>query len=888
MILEGEPGSGKSVALRHLAQHLARKAREVRNPKTATFLIPLYVNLKEFKPAQRPADGPVVRQFILDSLNRINDRDVEAFLEDEFDRGLREGTWLLLLDSFDEIPDVLSSTESDTAVEEYALAVRDFLAGMKQCRAIIASREFRGPKALFRVPRFQIQALSMRQQRDLVQRSGLKPSGQGIVYSGLAEADTELRQMARNPMFLSLVCEYVRRVSQFPPNCNAAYESYINQRLARDEARIRGRFGVGAALVRTVAEWAAYSMAAVTGLGLTPARRELRAELAASGNFSDAEVDRVLDALEYTKLGRSPDDPADGTERCFTFAHRRFQEYFATQVVLREPERISVNELLTNGRWRETAVTILQTQSADILAPMLEEAERLLAPMAADVASSPRGALFAWPLGCRHLLELLDAGLGRVPGGLPAALRERAGKLLRTTWERGRRHNRKTAVSLALIADRDTTIWLIEQAFASGSVMLGGEAYRCVSRLGEPPRSLYQGVRRVLLQMASSRRLREERLTLTAQINRLPEPLPLLRVLRMLSTARYVDFGLGALIVIIYAVVRPSLLLFIAPMVLTSFLCFRPMFGDLAEMMTSNELGSVFFISEVMIRIILFGILAALPIGGNVSGQPMQGTNFALVVFAAILSLYFVTWGFAVRSACYHGKPTGGAGWPLAPILFLARCVPALGRREHRKYTAVVLAGTTVIIVLAIMANPYIQQWSANSGDSEHILIGLIAGVSSAFLWLIYYIPAMFIRDWRVAHGLKIAPQLPGSTELLDLLERVNTVYGCGVVLDVMRKTDLKESPEIVRFLSDLVAVIETRLLRQKIYDVSRLDLEAELAEWIDVYRKRKGQRVLLMVADATLDRVARAIEDAEVARQMEAAKQGGPASGIVGAIGAL
>lgn len=60
---------------------------------------------------------------------------------DEFDWGLRTGTWLFLFDSFDEIPDILGSTETDTVVEEYADALFHFLHGMNQCRGVVASRE---------------------------------------------------------------------------------------------------------------------------------------------------------------------------------------------------------------------------------------------------------------------------------------------------------------------------------------------------------------------------------------------------------------------------------------------------------------------------------------------------------------------------------------------------------------------------------------------------------------------------------------------------------------------------------------------------------------------------------------------------------------------------
>src|SRR5580693_6170529 len=115
-------------------------------------------------------------------------------------------------------------------------------------------------------------------------------------------------------------------------------------------------------------------MTATEGLGLSPARAELRRALSSSGSVSVTLLDKVLDALEYTKLGRSADDPAGTGAAHFTFGHRRFQEYFATCVVLRAPHLVSAGELLGNGRWRETAVTILQTQSPEASAPLLAEA----------------------------------------------------------------------------------------------------------------------------------------------------------------------------------------------------------------------------------------------------------------------------------------------------------------------------------------------------------------------------------------------------------------------------------------------------------------------------------------------------------------------------------
>lgn len=67
------------------------------------------------------------------------------FLEINFDEGVRSGQWVFLFDSFDEVPDVLSSTEADQTVLAYSNAISDFFSGLNACRGVIASREYRGP-----------------------------------------------------------------------------------------------------------------------------------------------------------------------------------------------------------------------------------------------------------------------------------------------------------------------------------------------------------------------------------------------------------------------------------------------------------------------------------------------------------------------------------------------------------------------------------------------------------------------------------------------------------------------------------------------------------------------------------------------------------------------
>jgi hypothetical protein len=180
ILLEGLPGTGKSVALRHLALARLKKAMRARRLGTIT---PIYVNLKQLDltAGERPL-AKHIRLFVLSVLNRPEDRDIDIYLEQNFDERVRAGSWLFLFDSFDEIPAVLSATDADTSVFEYANAIADFLSGMNSCRGIVASREFKGPAQLG-WPVFRILPLSKSRQRQLSDRARMSPDEENALWA---------------------------------------------------------------------------------------------------------------------------------------------------------------------------------------------------------------------------------------------------------------------------------------------------------------------------------------------------------------------------------------------------------------------------------------------------------------------------------------------------------------------------------------------------------------------------------------------------------------------------------------------------------------------------------------------------------------------------------
>ncbi len=385
ILVEGEPGSGKSIALRHVAQKMARCAKSSRSTKS---IIPIYVNLKELeRPNGEAIDRNLIEIFILESLKRIKDRDIDKFLDDEFKLGIENGTWFFLFDSFDEIPEVLSSTEADATIRSYGDAINDFLHSMNnRCRGVVASRQFRGPK-YFGWPRFVILSLSKSRQWQLIHKANLKREIENELVGQLETASNEIHSMASNPLFLNLLCEHVKDGYPFPSTTHVVFETYVQSRFRRDEKRIQKRFSLDIPQLRSAAENIAFCMVADNDLGLSPRREELKWSMQRFEMNVDDKFDTILDALEFMKLARSEGEGNTQCSKKFTFAHRRFQEYFATCVVLRDTSLVSPFQLLTDARWRETAVVMCQTQSISVLAPMLEQADQLVSLLCSTVLS---------------------------------------------------------------------------------------------------------------------------------------------------------------------------------------------------------------------------------------------------------------------------------------------------------------------------------------------------------------------------------------------------------------------------------------------------------------------------------------------------------------------
>ena len=293
------------------------------------------------------------------------------------------------------------------------------------------------------------------------------------------------------------------------------------------------RFGLTAESVRLTAEKAAYCMAAEVGLGLSPSRTTLIKVMQKYGFTTSRSIELSLDALEYLRLARAVEGEA-GAIRGFTFAYRPFQEYFATCLVLRESSRVDSRRLLTDGRWRETAVTMFQTQDAGATQALLGSAEELLANMISDTEQTfdaaaddsteeatelKEGMLFDWPPGSLHLLSLLQDGLPAGDKRRSSAVEVLAGHLLRSATLHGQLHDRRWAVEVCLAADPKSSQEILRTAFRSGSGWLREAAYAQAARLEKVPDDLRADAQRACWTRCWGR-LRQQRVAIEAELRR--------------------------------------------------------------------------------------------------------------------------------------------------------------------------------------------------------------------------------------------------------------------------------------------------------------------------------------------------------------------------------
>lgn len=340
-IVIGDPGGGKSVSLKHLVRGLIDEVESAR--------VPVYVNLRTF-PAGTEVTPKTLAAFVRQSVRDQTERAGEPFLQACYDRYLEDGNLFFVFDSFDELPQVLDAPDhSDTHRLVCEAFDRLFTADLHRCRVMLASRPFRAPSGI-QGTRLSIRPLTEPQVRQLVAgrltHYGVDPDD--LVRRVFADRP-EFAPLLRNPFYAELLADYARRVGgTLPKSAFDLFDQFVTSRLDGDQARVQEKYDVSVADLRAAARLLGHEMfAADRGLEVDTAWAVDRLNGRWPGQGA-----ALAGGLSYSRFAR-----LGSHERGkFSFVHRRFAEFFAVEVLRDEGDVPELNQIPTDGRWRDGLV----------------------------------------------------------------------------------------------------------------------------------------------------------------------------------------------------------------------------------------------------------------------------------------------------------------------------------------------------------------------------------------------------------------------------------------------------------------------------------------------------------------------------------------------------
>src|SRR5205823_2286911 len=193
---------------------------------------------------------------------------------------------------------------------------------------------------------FRILALSSERQEELIRNTFLTPQQKQVVRHHLASQSTSLRN---NPLFLTLLCRYVKQANKPPINDHDLLERHIDYLANRESEHTRSRYQLNPEQLLDGATRLAVLFAESQTLSLAPTLDQIKAvwpvwEAVAGG------LERLVEALVDVKIGRCDVREARAGDRRFTFSHRRYQETLFVRFLGQQPGHLAAKELLTDYR----------------------------------------------------------------------------------------------------------------------------------------------------------------------------------------------------------------------------------------------------------------------------------------------------------------------------------------------------------------------------------------------------------------------------------------------------------------------------------------------------------------------------------------------------------
>lgn len=397
LIILGDPGSGKSTALRFLTVTYARgRTRVQERLGVEEDRLPVLVPLSAFAEARERDAATSIETFLPAYFNTQGLPDLTAL----FANALATGRVVLLLDGLDEMIDV-----RDRADVGHAIA--DFVAAYPEVRVVVSSR-IAGFQAGLLPATFSVFTIAPLDDEGIkrfatqwaraFEAAGLdRPSELSVDATrraerraaSLAEAATShpgVRRLASNPLMLTLLALVHQQGTRLPNRRADLYRLCVEAlaetwNLARSlsgrpiDVRLRGRWLDEDFVVRLLAP-VAYWMHETQPIGMISAG-DLTAKIADEFRTQDDVDAGEADALASDFVGLAREQMGLLTERApgmFAFLHLTIQEYLAARFLSERRDSFArIRPRMHDPRWREVVRLTAGTLRGDHSATFVEQ-----------------------------------------------------------------------------------------------------------------------------------------------------------------------------------------------------------------------------------------------------------------------------------------------------------------------------------------------------------------------------------------------------------------------------------------------------------------------------------------------------------------------------------
>lgn len=337
-LILGDPGSGKSVALRKLTIELLNEVKKAQR-------IPIYINLKEWANTNWTEDSPPNVSELLDFVKKnIASRDIALaiFVENYFDRLYETKRFFFVFDSFDEIPQVMSVNHQNILIDQISDVLFKFLKDKNnKTVGLVASRKFRRPTHYFEASsEIEIRPLSDNKIQHTIKKMGANDTS---LIDEIFSHRFDLYAVAKNPFMASMIAKFIKLHRKLPENQLEMFNVFIDDSLnysvvKLDESSINKNEIIHCAKMIALKMFSEY--------GLEAPVKELKKD------FPDLKIESALDCLKFARIIRS--NSVD--ESRVSFVHRRFCEYFVVLDKLETGDELEFSDIPNDSQWRDALV----------------------------------------------------------------------------------------------------------------------------------------------------------------------------------------------------------------------------------------------------------------------------------------------------------------------------------------------------------------------------------------------------------------------------------------------------------------------------------------------------------------------------------------------------